>query len=83
VACSPRKVLLAIREELQAKRCRRGQRFGQRLREAQREQRARRSAKVKRPWPQRKEHTPPKAPQLLTLSDAQKARIAQQETEAA
>ncbi len=61
----------------------RGQRFGQRLREAQREQRARRSAKVKRPWPQRKEHTPPKAPQLLTLSDAQKARIAQQETEAA
>ena len=83
VACSPRKVLLAIREELQAKPCRRGRRFGQRLREARREQRARHSAKAKRPWPQRKEHTPPKPPQLLTLTDAQKARISQQETEAA
>jgi hypothetical protein len=83
VACSPRKVLLAIREELQAKRRRRGPCFGQRLREAQREQRARQSAKAKRPWPQRKEHKPPKPPVLLTLSDAQKARISQQETEAA
>ncbi len=69
VACSPRKVLLAIREELQVKRWQRGHRFGQRLREAQREQRARRSAKVKRPWPQRKEHKPPKPPLILTLTD--------------
>jgi len=83
VACSPRKVLLAVREELQAERRRRGPRFGQRLREARREQRARRSAEARRPWPQRKEHVPPKPPQILTLSDVQKARIAQQETEAA
>lgn len=80
-ACSPRKVLLAIREELQGKR--KGPRFGQRLRAAQREDRQRRSAKVKRPWPQRKEHKPPKPPILLKLTDAQKSRISQQETEAA
>lgn len=80
VACSPRKVLLAIRAELRGGR---GPRFGQRLRAAQREQRARQSAKVKRPWPQRKEHKPPKPPRLLTLTDAQKARLAKQETESA
>jgi hypothetical protein len=80
-ACSPRKVLLAIREELRGQR--RGGRFGQRLRAAQREHRERHSAKVKRPWPQRKDHKPPKPPVLLRLTDAQKARISQQETEAA
>jgi hypothetical protein len=79
--CSPRKVLLAIREELRGPR--RGRGFGQRLRAAQREERPRRSAKVKRPWPQRKEHKPPKPPVILTLTERQKARIAQQETEAA
>jgi hypothetical protein len=81
VACRPRQVLLAIREELRSQPGRR--RFGARLRAAQREQRVRRSAKVKRPWPQRKEHKPPKPPVLLRLSDTQKARISQQETEAA
>src|SRR5207237_7242659 len=80
-ACSPRKVLLAIREQLQGKR--KGPRFGRRLRAAQREDRQRHSAKVKRPWPQRKEHKPPKPPRILTLTDKQKARISQQETEAA
>jgi hypothetical protein len=80
VACSPRKVLLAIRGELRGEG---GGRFGQRLRRAQREQRARRSAKVKRPWPQRKAHRPPKPPVLLKLTDAQKARIARLDNEAA
>ena len=81
VACSPRKVLRAIRAELRGPRS--GGHFGQRLRTAQREQRQRRSAKVKRWWPQRKEHKPPKPPLLPTLTDAHKARISQQETEAA
>jgi Transposase DDE domain len=80
VACSPRKVLLAIRDELRGEG---GGRFGQRLRRAQREQRARRSAKVKRPWPQRKGHKPPKPPIILKLTDAQKARIARLDNEAA
>ena len=81
VACSPRKVLLAIRQELRAPG--RGRRFGQQLRAAQREQRVRQSAKVKRSWPQRKDHKPPKPPVILRLSAAQKARIAREKTEAA
>jgi hypothetical protein len=83
VACSPRRVLLAIRAELRRVPVRGGGRFGERLRRAAREQRVRKSAKVKRVWPQRKEHKPPKPPVILKLSDAQKARIAQQEADAA
>ena len=79
VACSPRQVLLAIRDELRAARPRRCH-FGKRLAEARREQRARRSAKEKRPWPRRTPHKPPKAPQLLTLGPEEKARILQHET---
>jgi hypothetical protein len=82
-ACSPRRVLLAIREELRAARPRRPKAFGRRLAEARRERRERRSAKAKRPWPQRKPHKPPKPPRLLTLGDAEKARILQHETRAA
>jgi hypothetical protein len=83
VTCSPRRVLLAIRAELRRVPVRGGGRFGERLRRAAREQRVRKSAKVKRVWPQRKEHKPPKPPVILKLSDAQKARIAQQEADAA
>lgn len=80
VGCSPRKVLLAIREELRGEG---GGKFGQRLRRAQREQRARKSAKEKRPWPQRKKHKAPKPPVILKLNDVQKALIARQEGKAA
>jgi Transposase DDE domain len=74
-ACSPRQVLLAIREELRAARPRRRPAFGRRLATACRERRARRSAKVKREWPQRTPHKPPKPPRLLTLGEDEKARI--------
>jgi hypothetical protein len=82
-ACSPRKVLLAIRDELRAVRPRRLKAFGCRLAEARRERRGRRSAKARRQWPQRTPHTPPKPPRLLTLTEAEKARIASLQTEAA
>jgi len=78
-ACSPRQVLLAIRQELQAARPRRRD-FGRRLAAARRQQRARRSRKAKRPWPQRTPHQPPKPPRLLTLGEREKARILQHET---
>ncbi len=81
-ACSPRQVLLAIRAELRAARLRRPA-FGRRLATARRERRERWSAKVKRDWPQRTPHTPPKPPRILTLREAEKARISKQKTEAA
>jgi len=82
-ACSPRRVLLAVREELRAPRPRRGACFGRRLSAARREERQRDSAKVQRAWPRRTPHRPPKPPRLLTLGEAEKARILRHETEAA
>jgi hypothetical protein len=74
--CSPRKVLLAIRQELYG-RLRRGHaRYYERLRQAVRERRQRTSAKAVRAWPRRKPHRAPKPPHLLTLKAAQKALIA-------
>ncbi len=81
--CSPRRVLLAIRDELRAARPRPRRGFGRRLAAARRERRARTSAKVKRDWPQRTPHKPPKPPRLLTLGEAEIARIFRQETRAA
>lgn len=73
--CSPRKVLLAIREELYG-RLRRGHaKYFARLQQAQREQRKRKSPKATRLWPRRTPHEPPKPPQLLKLTDKQKAAI--------
>jgi hypothetical protein len=79
-ACSARKVLVAIREELQRARPPRRKAFGQRLAEARREQRRRRSAKEKRVWPRRAPHEPPKPPRLLTLGEAERARILRHQT---
>ncbi len=79
-ACSARKVLVAIREELQAARPRRPKAFGARLAAARREQRPRRSAKEKRVWPRRAPHQPPKPPRLLTLGPEEKARILRHQT---
>jgi hypothetical protein len=68
--CSPRKVLLVVRDviagkiELHARKP-----FQVRMRRALREQRERRSAKVKRRWPFRVNHKPPKPPRFLTLMD--------------
>jgi hypothetical protein len=82
-ACSPRQVLLAIRDELRAARPRPRRGFGRRLAAARRERRERTGAKVKRDWPQRTPHKPPKPPRLLTLREDEKARIFQQKTRAA
>lgn len=82
-ACSPRQVLLAIRDELRAARPRPRRGFGRRLAASRRERRERTSAKVKRDWPQRTPHKPPKPPRLLTLGEDEKARIFQQKTRAA
>jgi hypothetical protein len=72
VACSPRKVLLAIRQELYGLLpARQRHRFAQRLAAAQRERRPRQSSKVKRKWPRRGDHKAPKPPNILKLTRKQ------------
>jgi hypothetical protein len=82
--CSPRQVLLVIRQEIYGGRSvqRRG-RFGQRLAEAKLEARRRRQPKVKRRWPRRVDHKPPKPPRFLTLTDRHNALWAKLERESA
>ena len=81
--CSPRKVLMVIRQEMYGL-LRRGQaKYYERLLEAKRERRERRSAKAVRSWPRRKPHKPPKPPKLLKLTAEQKALISQLEPDAA
>lgn len=83
VACSPRQVLLAIRQEMLGS-VKRGQpRYWERLQRAKREQRQRSSAKEKRTWPRRKPHRPPKPPNILKMPAAMKALISRPECEAA
>ncbi|MCI0356439.1 MAG: IS4 family transposase [Acidobacteria bacterium] len=77
--CSPRQVLLALRQALTGLLHGQPVRYGQRLRRAQRERRVRTSAKAARPWPRRKPHKPPQPPKILTLSAAQRSRIARLE----
>jgi len=81
--CSPRKILLAIREELYGRLRRGGVKYFRRLQQAQRERRVRTSAKASREWPRRKPHKPPKPPRLLKLTREKKALIARAETTAA
>jgi hypothetical protein len=79
-ACSARKVLLAVREEI-TMLCspRRRASFRQRLREAGREQRrGRRSGEVRREWPRPRPTTPPKPPRILKLSAKEKHVIHRQ-----
>jgi len=79
-ACSPRKVLLAIRDEMYG-RLRRGHaKYYERLQNAKRERRERTSAKAIRSWPRRKPHKAPKPPKLLKLTAEKKARISRLET---
>ncbi len=75
--CSPRKVLLTIREEIKEKMLKRHRCYWQRLRQAERERRRRTSAKATRVWPRRKPHRTPKPPKIRRLSARQKARIIQ------
>lgn len=81
--CSPRQVLLAIRQELYGLLRRGHAKYYERLQQAKRERRVRTSAKARRPWPRRKPHKPPKPPQLLTLTVTQKALISRLEKAAA
>lgn len=81
---SPRKILLAIRKELEGKRKRGDATYGERLQRARGEERPHRtSAKASRDWPRRKPHKPPKAPKFLVLSDDQKSLLARIRAEAA
>jgi hypothetical protein len=80
----PRQVLLAIRADLRRPAGgRTGPNDGRRLTSARRERRERPSAKVKRRWPRRVDHTPPKPPNLLTLTSRQKALFCRLKREAA
>lgn len=81
--CSPRKILLAIREELYGRLRRGGVKYFRKLQQAQRERRVRTSAKASRAWPRRKPHQPPKPPRLLKLTPEKKALIARAKTTAA
>jgi hypothetical protein len=71
--CSPRKVLLAIRQEMYGLLRRGHGKYYERLRHAVRERRQRTSAKAVRQWPRRKPHKAPKPPRLLKLTTLQKA----------
>jgi hypothetical protein len=73
--CSPRKVLLAIRQQMYGLLRRGPAKYSEQLRRAVRERRQRTSLKAVREWPRRKPHKPPKPPRLLKLTDWQKALI--------
>jgi hypothetical protein len=73
--CSPRKVLLAIRQEMYGWLQHGHAKYYERLTEAKRERRERKSAKAKRPWPRRKPHKAPRPPKLLKLPADKKALI--------
>lgn len=81
--CSPRKVLLVIRQEMYGFLKRGHAGYYERLQQAQRERRERTSAKAVRLWPRRKPHKAPKPPKLLTLTATQKALISRIEKTAA
>jgi hypothetical protein len=81
--CSPRKVLLTIRQEMYGLLRRGHATYYERLQQAVRERRERTSAKAVRAWPRRKPHKAPKPPRLLTLTDEQKARMARLKSTAA
>jgi hypothetical protein len=71
--CSPRKVLLTIRDVIGGRIAINQRReFCRRMKEARREQRRRHSAKVKKVWPQRVRRKLPKPPVFLLLAEEQK-----------
>lgn len=80
---SPRRILIAIRQEMHSCPTDSQSSYQQRLAAAQGEERNRQSAKASRPWPRRKPHKPPKPPELRMLSDAKKSLLAKLIDEAA
>jgi hypothetical protein len=72
---SPAAVLREIRRELSRLARRRHGRFVDRLRRGKRDRKPRRSSKVRRPWPKRKDHKPPKAPKLRKMDHGLKALL--------
>ncbi len=74
IMCSPRKVLLEIRRGINGQN-RKSECFGERIAKAQRERRARQTAKEKRKWPRRKTHQPPKPPILLKITRELKVEV--------
>ena len=83
VKCSPRKILIAIREEIGSAPRRRRPMYEERLHQAQGERRQRASAKASRLWTRRKPHTAPKPPELRTLSVAKRSLVTSIESQAA
>jgi hypothetical protein len=83
VKCSPRKILIAIRDEINSAPRRRRPKYEERLHQAQGERRQRSSAKASRVWPRRKPHKPPKPPELRKLSVAQRSLLAKLANKAA
>jgi len=82
--CSPRQVLLAIRAVILGHIGIRQQgRFRRRLTKALRDRRYRRSPKVKRVWPRRVPHKPPKPPKILMLTSEEKVLLHRQLSQAA
>jgi hypothetical protein len=81
--CSPRKVLLAIRQEMYGLLRRGHAKYYERLQQSKRERRERTSAKAIRTWPRRKPHKAPKPPRLLMLTEEQKALISRLEKQKA
>jgi hypothetical protein len=77
IMCSPRGVLVEIRREIREAHKKRGRRgYQKRVGKAGREDRPnRQSAKMKRQWPSRKEHKPPKPPEIRTLTDELIAKL--------
>jgi hypothetical protein len=74
---SPRGALRVIRQEITAGLGpRQYEAYEARLAQARVEARRRRSGKVRREWPRRKPHKPPKAPHVRTLTEPLKALMA-------
>lgn len=77
---SPRQLLLVLRQEIHRQIHQYLGRYQQRtylerLQEARLQTRARVSAKVRRPWPRRQDHRPPKPPHILGLNPKLQAWI--------
>jgi Transposase DDE domain len=79
---SPRKVLLAIRTELNAENGRRRPCHAKRLEDCRATRRHQASPKTRRDWPGRKPHDAPKSPNVRTLNDEQKTLLDQHLTAA-
>ena len=76
--CSPRQVLLVLRDVIGGRiGIGERERFRQRLAQARRECRRRRSSKVKRVWPRRVSYKPLKPPKILTMTKKEIALLTQ------